>query len=142
MARVWAGWGLSQLWYRDGLFRTLGFETVDEFLIGFWEERFLLMDANNLLNQLWTWQNSDLSATPGFDGSLTRALGAIRARAFVVPGERDLYFPQEDSAWEVDQLQDAELRVIPGLWGHFSDLGLDDTCSDFVRATVGELLRD
>jgi homoserine O-acetyltransferase len=140
MARVWAGWGLSQRWYWTGQYRTLGYNTVDDFLTGFWEELFLTMDANNLLNQLWTWQNTDLSATPGFDGSLPRALSAIKAKAFVAPGERDLYFPQEDSAWEVAQLPDAELRIIPGLWGHFSDLGLDEACSDFIRATVNELL--
>jgi homoserine O-acetyltransferase/O-succinyltransferase len=140
MARVWAGWGLSQRFYWDGLYRDLGYETVDDFIAGFWEPFFLGLDANNLLNQLWTWQHGDLSATAGYDGDLSRALGEIRAKAFVVPGERDLYFPPEDSAWEVEQMPVAELRVIPGVWGHFSEAGLDDACSEFMRDTVRELL--
>jgi homoserine O-acetyltransferase len=140
MARVWAGWGLSQRFYWDGLYRDLGYETVDDFIERFWEPFFLGLDANNLLSQLWTWQHGDLSATPGYDGDHVRALGDIRAKAFVVPGERDLYFPPENSAWEVEQLRAGELRVIPGVWGHFSEVGLDGACSDFMRATVRELL--
>lgn len=140
MARVWAGWGLSQRWYWDGLYRGLGFETVDAFIEGFWEPFFLGLDANNLLNQLWTWQHGDIAATPGYDGDLVRALGEIGAKTFVVPAERDLYFPPENSAWEVAQLPNAELRVIPGIWGHFSEVGLDEACSDFMRETVRELL--
>jgi homoserine O-acetyltransferase/O-succinyltransferase len=141
LARVWAGWGLSQRWYWEKLYRGLGFETVDDFLTGFWEPFFLALDANNLLSQLWTWQHGDISATPGYDGDWKRALGDISATTFVTPGERDLYFPPESSAWEVEQMPNAELRVIPGLWGHFSEVGLDEASSDFLRDTVRELLR-
>ena len=140
LARVWAGWGLSQRFYWDGLYRQMGYETVDAFLTDFWEAFFLSLDANNLLSQLWTWQHGDLSATPGYDGDLTRALGDIRATTFVTPGERDLYFPPENSAWEVAQMPNAELHVIPGVWGHFSEVGIDPDCSEFLRRTVRELL--
>jgi len=140
MARVWAGWGLSQRFYWERLYRRLGYADVDAFLVDFWEAFFLSLDANDLLSQLWTWQHADIAGTPGYDGDWVRALGDIRARTFVTPGERDLYFPAENSAWEVSQMPNAELRVIPGVWGHFSEVGLDETCSDFLRETVRELL--
>lgn len=140
MARVWAGWALSQRWYWERKFEGLGHASVDAFLVDFFEAFFLTLDANDMLSHLWTWQHGDLAATPGYDGDLVRALGDIRAKAFVVPGERDMYFPPENSAWEVAQLRNAELRIIPGLWGHFSEVGLDDDCSNFMRATVRELL--
>ena len=140
LARVWAGWGLSQKWYWERLYLGMGHETVDDFLVNFWEAFFLSLDANDLLSQLWTWQHGDLAATPGYGGDLSRALQDIRAKAFVVPGASDLYFPPENSAWEVSLLRDADLRVIPGVWGHFSEVGLDDDCSNFMRRTVRELL--
>ena len=88
---------------------------------------FLPKDANNLLTMLWTWQNGDIGKTPGFDGDFERALGAITARAIVMPAEKDLYFPPEDNAYEVRHMPNAELRVIPGVWGHFAGGGLTPT---------------
>jgi homoserine O-acetyltransferase len=69
---------------------------------------------------LWTWQHGDIGMTDGFDGDTERALRSIQARAIVMPAEKDLYFPPEDNAWEVERMPDAELRVIPGVWGHFA----------------------
>ena len=60
---------------------------------------------------------------PGYDGDLARALGDIRAKAVLAPGEKDLYFPPEDMAWEAEQMPDAELAVIPGVVGALLGLG-------------------
>ena len=140
MGRVWAGWGFSQAFYRERLYRQLGHDTLEDFLVDFWEAFFLSLDANNLLSQLRTWQQADLSSSPGYDGDLPRALGDIRAKAFVVPAATDLYFPPEDAAWAVEHMPNAQLRVIPGAWGHLSEAGLDEDCSEFLRKTVRELL--
>ena len=101
----------------------MGFETLDAFLVDFWEAFFVELDANNLLSQLDTWQRADLAATEGYDGDLARALGDIRAKAVLAPGEKDLYFPPEDMAWEAEQMPDAELAVIPGRLGALLGLG-------------------
>ena len=66
-----------------------------------------------MLTELWTWQHGDIGRTPGFDGSLERALASIEARAILMPGEKDLYFPPEDNEWEARHMPSAELRVIP-----------------------------
>jgi homoserine O-acetyltransferase/O-succinyltransferase len=108
--------------------------------VGFWEGFFLKKDANNLLTMLWTWQHGDLGATPGFDGDLERALGAIRAKAIVMPAEKDLYFPPEDNAYEVRHMPNAELRVIPGVWGHFAGGGVNPTDTEFIDDSLKELL--
>jgi homoserine O-acetyltransferase len=39
---------------------------------------------------LRTWQLNDVGGTPGFGGSLERALGAIKAKATVMAGQTDL----------------------------------------------------
>jgi homoserine O-acetyltransferase len=140
VGRVYAGWALSQAFYRMQLYRQLGHKTVDEFIVDFWEELFLSLDANNILNQLATWRGANLAATTGCDGDLARALGGVTARAFVVSAEKDLYFPPEDCAWEVENMPNGEHRVIPGLWGHLSGIGVDQDSADFLRRTVRELL--
>jgi homoserine O-acetyltransferase/O-succinyltransferase len=140
MARVYAGWGYSQAFYWEELYTQLGYSSLEDFLVGFWEGFFLRKDANNLLTMLWTWQHGDLGATPGFDGDLERALGAIRAKAIVMPAEKDLYFPPEDNAYEVRHMPNAELRVIPGVWGHFAGGGVNPTDTKFIDDSLKELL--
>ena len=128
MSRVYAGWGFSQAFYWDEVYKEkLGFSSLEDFLVGFWEGFFLDgRDANNLLTMLWTWQNGDVGKTPGIDGPYEEALGRIRAKAIIMPAEKDLYFPPEDEEYAVGYMTgaDAELRVIPGVWGHFAGGGL------------------
>ncbi len=80
MARVYAGWALSQSFYRAELWRGLGYGTLEAFLVESWEAQFLRRDANDLLAQIWTWQHSDIAANEIYSGDLAAALGAIRAR--------------------------------------------------------------
>jgi homoserine O-acetyltransferase/O-succinyltransferase len=128
--RVYAGWGLSQEFYALELYRQLGHDTVDDFLVNFWEGWWMSLDANNALSHIHTWQAAEASGS----------LADIRAKAFICPGEKDLYFPPEDMAREAEQIPDAELRVLPGPWGHQSDAGLDPGCMDLMRQHVRELL--
>jgi homoserine O-acetyltransferase len=121
MARVYAGWGFSQAFYRHELdLRTLGYSSLEDFLVSFWEGFFLPKDANNLLTMLWTWQNGDISDNPLYKGDLKKALGAIKAKAFVMPGSTDLYFPPEDSENEVAHMPNATFVPIKSVWGHFA----------------------
>lgn len=139
--RVYAGWGFSQAFYLEEAWRELGFSSLQDFLVGFWEGFFLDgRDANNLITMLHTWQRGDIGQTPGFDGSLEKALGAIQARAIVMPGEKDLYFPPEDNAYEVKHMPNAELRLIPGVWGHFAGGGANDVDTAFIDAGLKDLL--
>ena len=97
MGRVYAGWGLSQAFYREEVWRPIGFSSLEDFLIGSWEANFRRRDANDLLAMLWTWQHADISANELYGRDLDRALGAITADAIVMPCETDLYFTVEDS---------------------------------------------
>jgi homoserine O-acetyltransferase len=120
-ARVYAGWGFSQAFYREELdIKTLGYSSLEDFLVAFWEGFFLDRDPNNLLAMLWTWQNGDISANELYNGDLKAALGAIKAKTYVMPGQTDLYFPPEDSRNEVDNMPNARFVPIPSIWGHFA----------------------
>ncbi len=141
LARVYAGWGFSQAFYWDQVYRELGYTSLEDFLIGFWEGFFLdRRDPNNLLTMLWTWQHGDIGATPGFDGDHIKALQSIKARMIVMPAEKDLYFPPEDEAYAVRHMDNAELRVIPGVWGHFAGGGANPVDTAFIDHALKELL--
>lgn len=120
-ARVYAGWGFSQAFYRQKLdIEALGYSSLEDFLVAFWEGFFLPKDANNLLTMLWTWQHGDISDNDLYGGDFEKALGAIKAKTFVMPGRTDLYFPPEDSEFEVAHMPNAELFPIESVWGHFA----------------------
>ncbi len=58
---------------------------------------FLHLDANDLLVLLRSWDEGDISMAAPYGGDFDRALGAITARAIVMPSEYDSYFPPVDS---------------------------------------------
>ncbi len=140
MARVWAGWGLSQAFYRQELYKTMGYASVEDFLVGWWEGLFLQRDANNLLALIWTWQHGDISANGTYNGDFGKALGAIEAKALVMPGSTDLYFPPEDNEYEVARMKHATLRPIPSIWGHYAGGGRDKEAVKFMDDRLKELL--
>ncbi|WP_225913728.1 alpha/beta fold hydrolase [Leptolyngbya ohadii] len=138
--RVYAGWAYSQAFYREGLYRELGFETV-EALLKWWEDDHLSWDANDLLAMLWTWQHGDISDNPLYGGDFALALRSIQARAIVMPSATDLYFPPEDNAIEVSYMPNAELRVIQSIWGHCAGgPGYSAKDTELIEATITELL--
>ena len=140
-ARVYAGWGPSQSFYREQAYRDLGFATVEEFIVGQWEERFIQRDANDLLAMLWSWQNADISANAAYDGDFEAALRGIKAKALVMPSRTDQYFPVADSEYEVSILADAELRPIPSIWGHMAGSpGLNPKDNSFLDSAIAELM--
>jgi len=138
MARVYAGWGFSQAFYRQQLdLKTLGFSSLEDFLVQFWEGFFLPKDANNLLAMLWTWQNGDISDNELYRGDFRKALSAIKAKAYVMPGRTDLYFPPEDSEFEVANMPNATFIAFESIWGHFA--GGPGTSVEDVRFLDGKL---
>jgi homoserine O-acetyltransferase len=141
MGRIYAGWALSQDFYREGLHLTLGYSSLEDFLISGWEGNFQRRDANDLLAALWTWQHADISANEFYRGDLARALGAVTARALVMPSETDLYFRVEDNRREVALMPNAELRPIPSIWGHRAGNPTQNAAdAKFLDDAVRELL--
>lgn len=141
VGRVYAGWGFSQAFYREKLYEQLGYASLEDFLVGFWEGFFVPRDANNLLAMLRTWQTGDISANAIYGGDFDKALGAITAKAIVLPGSTDLYFRAKDSAYEVSKMPNAVFRPIESIWGHFAGgPGLNPVDVKALDASLKELL--
>jgi homoserine O-acetyltransferase len=118
-ARVYAGWAMSQDWYRADLhLSSNGAADLDAFLDNDWEPGFRKLTAADLYAQLQTWDAGDIGAIPAYHGDLPAALRAITARTLLIPGATDLYFPVADNAADMPFLASAELLPIPSIWGH------------------------
>lgn len=137
-AHIYAGWALSQDFYRANLHVTaLGAPDLETFLRTGWEERYTDKRAANLYAQLVTWYHGDISANPLYGGDLPLALSAIKARVMLLPGETDLYFRVADNAAELPYLAHGELHPIPSIWGHRAgNPSVNPADAAFLKAAV------
>lgn len=117
-SRIYAGWALSQTFYREQIWADIGFASLEDFLVRAWEGNFMRRDAADLLSMIDTWMKSDVSDNPLYGGDLEKALGSITARTLIMPSSTDLYFTVTDSEMETRMMKNAELRSIVSNWGH------------------------
>jgi homoserine O-acetyltransferase/O-succinyltransferase len=139
--RVYMSWAYSHAFFRDGLYRELGFPTFEDFARD-WEGDHLKWDANDLIAKIWTWQHGDISDNAIYRGDFNAALRSIRARAIVMPSSSDMYFVPQANVAEVEQMPHAELRVFDTPWGHC--VASPGRLPEFQRAldeAAAELLR-
>ncbi len=139
--RIYAGWALSQGFYRNRLFEDLGHETVESYLTAAWEPNFLHRDPHNLLSLIDTWQRCDISDNAHFGGDLSAALKAIRCPAVAMASTTDLYFRAHDIRAEAAAMTRATYAELDTLWGHRGgnpEFSSEDEA--VVRASVRQLL--
>jgi homoserine O-acetyltransferase len=117
-SRVYAGWAMSQAFYREQLWEKAGFTSLEDYLVRAWEGNYLRRHGEDLLSMIDTWYASDISDNPVYEGDLERALGSISARAIIMPSTTDLYFTETDSEAETRLMPNAEFRPIESIWGH------------------------
>jgi homoserine O-acetyltransferase len=140
--RVYAGWAFSQTFYREQMYRQLGFESAEE-LLQDWEQDHLDWDANDLLCKLWTWQQGDISANDRYWHDFKAALNAITADTIVIVCDNDLYFRPEDNQLEIEHIIGGELRVYQSPWGHcVASPGNDPEFERYLDQAITELLAE
>lgn len=123
LGRVYAGWGFSQAFYRHKLYETvLGYKSLEDFMQNFWEKWACSKDPENLLVMIQTWQNGDVSKQEPYNGDFKKAMASIQAKTLVLPAKTDLYFPPEDSEYEVASMKPGvgKLDIFPSIWGHWA----------------------
>jgi len=141
MGRIYAGWALSQTFYRREMWRGLGFDSLEDFLVRSWEANFLRRDMHDLLAQLRTWQQGDISDNDLYRGDLAKALAGITAKVLLMPSATDLYFQTDDNREELPHLRHGTLAEIPTVWGHRAGnpRGIAEETA-FINAQVKALL--
>ena len=137
-ARIYAGWALSQDFYRAGRHLAsgprpnLGAPDLETFLRTEWERPFEARPAANLYARLRTWDTADISDNDLYAGDLARALRAIRARVLLMPVTTDLYFRVADNEAELPFLSHAQVRPTTSIWGHRAGNPTDNPDDELV----------
>jgi homoserine O-acetyltransferase/O-succinyltransferase len=140
-ARIYASWAASQAFYREGLYRRLGYSDLEDYLVRAWEANYRRRHPLDLLAMLRTWIASDVSANPRHGGNLPQALASIRARVLVLPSATDLYFTPQDCASDAAAIAGARLLEIPSIWGHRAGNPYQNpTDARFIRKAIDELM--
>jgi homoserine O-acetyltransferase/O-succinyltransferase len=140
-ARVYAGWAMSQAFYRERLWEGVGFSSLEDYLVRAWEGNYLRRNGEDLLSMIETWYQSDISDNALYQGDLAKALGTIAARSIIMPSVTDLYFTVEDSGAETRQMPNAEFRPIHSIWGHRAGNPIQNAEDERVlRSAVQSLL--
>src|SRR5699024_425229 len=137
---VYAGWGVSQAFYREELYRELGFHSLEDFVAGVWENSFMKMEPHNVLAMLWTGQFADISANELYNGDFKKALRSIKAHACIMPGSTDLFCTSDDNEYEANHMLHADFKPIDSIWGHFAGRGLNEADNTFIDDNLKNLL--
>jgi homoserine O-acetyltransferase len=139
---IYAGWGLSQDFYRAGLYKSaLGVPDLESFVRVNWAERFSQCRAANLYAQAHAWFHGDISDNTLYNGDLAQALQSITAQMLLMPSETDLYFRVADNAAELPHLAAGSLRPIPSVWGHRAgNPNANPADAAFLKSAVAGLL--
>ncbi len=76
----------------------------------------------------------------GFGGDQKKALASILVRCSPCPRRRTCTSRRRTSSGPVSSIPQGEVRVIPGIWGHFAGGGSNAVDTDFIDAGLRELL--
>jgi homoserine O-acetyltransferase/O-succinyltransferase len=117
-SRIYASWAASQAFYREGLYYSLGYDSLEDYLVRGWEAGYRKRDPHNLIAMIDTWLRCDLSDNAVYQKDYAIALSSIQAQTLVMPSTTDLYFTSEDCAAEASQIPQAKFLPIPSIWGH------------------------
>ena len=116
--RVYAGWAFSQTFFRNEIYKDLGFNSIEELLVDWENDHVKNWDANNLLTKLISWQNGDISAGPIYKNNIEEALRSIKAKTIIISCTQDLYFRPEDNLFEANYIPNAEVITYDSPFGH------------------------
>jgi homoserine O-acetyltransferase len=118
IGRIYAGWALSQSFYRERIFAKLGYPDLESYLAANWDGNFARRDAHDILSMIDTWQAADISANQVHGGDLAGALSAITARTYHISCATDLYFRSKDIREEAGQIPNGTFFELESPWGH------------------------
>ncbi len=139
--RVYAGWAFSQNFYREKLYKKIGYKNVKSLLDDWANDHAKNWDANNLLCKIKTWQLNDISNNPLYKSNYIKSLKSIKANTILMPCNQDLYFRTEDNMYEKKFIKRVSLRPVNSSYGHCAaNPGNDKNFEKKLDKNIRELL--
>lgn len=122
--------------YREELWRSAGFASVDDFITGVFEGFTRSQDPGNLISVV----RKTRAADPSAGGNLAAALSRITAKAFVFAFTGDPMFPAEECKVDADRIPHAKFREISSVGGHLATFALFEQDRKAVDEAIQEAL--
>lgn len=122
--------------YRNEVWRAIGFAAVDDFIRGFFEAFMVPQDPNDLLTQ----SRKARAADPAGGGDLTAALGRITAKTVVAAFTGDMMFPPEECRFDAERIPHAQFREIRSRCGHMATFALFEDDKKAIDDVIREVL--
>ncbi len=139
--QVYAGWAFSQSFFREKLYKKIGYKNAKNLLNDWANDHAKNWDANNLLCKLKTWQLNDISNNPLYKGNYIKSLKSIKAKTILMPCNQDLYFRTEDNIIENKFIKKSSLRPVDSSYGHCAaNPGNDKNFEKKLDRNINELL--
>lgn len=144
--RAYSAWLTSAEWFERRLFEKQGFQSLDAWAATVGGKNYEDWDPDDLLVMLEMWQRSDIGLAAGPQPQpldIGGALGGLDLRILLMPCQSDQYFTWKASEREASCLRNAELAVIPSVWGHLAGGGantediewMDDRIAGFLAGS-------
>ena len=141
--RVYAGWAFSQDFFREELYKKIGFKTAEDLLKDWENDHVKNWDANNLLTKIDTWQTANVGAGPIYNNDVKKALNSIKAKTILMPCNQDLYFRTKDNEIEAKLIPNVSLRPYNSPFGHcVANPGNDKNFELQLDKNIRELLEN
>ena len=139
--QVYAGWAFSQSFFREKLYKKIGYKNAKNLLNDWANDHAKNWDANNLLCKLKTWQLNDISNNPLYKGNYIKSLKSIKAKTILMPCNQYLYFRTEDNIIENKFIKKSSLRPVDSSYGHCAaNPGNDKNFEKKLDKNINELL--
>jgi len=124
--------------FREGidLFRSIGFKSLDQFVIDFWESYWLAIDPAGVVYQV----RKALAADPSQGGDLKAVLGTITAKVLVIGFSDDPMFNPEDSERYASWIPRSRFLKIDSDFGHLATFSLSQKDVAIVDQELRSLL--
>jgi len=125
----------SRDWWDENI---TSYDAFEEWRQAWWDAYFGVQDARDLY-LLWN-APQPVADSPGFNGDLAAALGAIKAKVLFVISPYDQFLPPEYVEQEVDMITDARIVSIDRNAGHLICCGEDPVATEIMTTEIAAFL--
>jgi len=139
--KAYSAWLTSAEWFEKEEYKTIGFETQDEWDSVVAGANYDSWHPDDLLAMLGMWQKGNITACSiGSYDTPQQALSQIDVPVLLMPCQSDQYFRWEASQNEAHWITGATLAVIPSIWGHLAGAGSNVEDNEWMDAQIEHFL--
>ncbi|KAL4909542.1 hypothetical protein BDW74DRAFT_174743 [Aspergillus multicolor] len=138
---AYSAWLTSAEWFEQELFRSQGYDGLDNWAAQVARKNYEDWHPDNLLAMLGMWQRGDIRVVT-VSKSVEEVLSSLKTRILLMPSTTDQYFKVEASEKEGRHLVNGQVAAIPSVWGHLAGSGCNSEDNDWMDKRIEEFLEN